>query len=214
MKLLVKLILIMLCIGLSIALCVIIFLKANQQLMGKAEAKSMVEKRYEGKINSINTNDNKSTFLIELKSSEGIYNIQLNREKKTISKIKQTRDFKQQKPKNRKEEQKENKKTSEQAAKDMAQKQVGGSFKSISLVENNGIKNYVITQDINSQKGANIIINQLTGKVSSVAWFNKNSEDALSTTTPPTVNQNPRIYTDNDDDDEYEGYDDYEVDDD
>lgn len=214
MKLLVKLILIMLCIGLSIALCVIIFLKANQQLMGKAAAKSMVEKRYDGEINSINTNDNKSKFLIELKSSEGIYDIQLNREKKSISKIKQTRDFKQQKPKNKKKEQKENKKISEQTAKDKAQKQVGGSFKSVSLTENNGIKNYVVTQDINNQKGANIIINQLTGKVSSVTWFNKNSEDTSATKTPPTVNQNPRIYTDNDDDDEYEGHDDYKVDDD
>lgn len=203
----------MLCIGLSIALCVIIFLKANQQLMAKADAKAMVEKRYEGKINSIKPNDNQSKFLIELKSNEGLYDIEVNREKKTISKIEQTRDLKQKKTEDKKKKKKENNKISEQTAKDKAQKQVGGTFKSISLKENNGIKNYVVTQDINNQKGANIIINQLTGKVSSVAWFNKNSN--ASTETPPTVNQNPHIYTDNDDDDEYEVEDDdYEADDD
>src|SRR5699024_5556485 len=154
-----------------------------------------------------------SKFLIELKSNEGLYDIEVNREKKTISKIEQTRDLKQKKTEDKKKKKKENNKISEQTAKDKAQKQVGGTFKSISLKENNGIKNYVVTQDINNQKGANIIINQLTGKVSSVAWFNKNSN--AWTETPPTVNKNPHNYTDNDDDDEYEVEDDdYEADDD
>ena len=75
-----------------------------------------------------------------------------------------------------------------------------------------------MTQDISSQKGANIIINHVTGKVSSVAWFNKNN-DAASTETqptqPPPTNQKQRIYSgddddDDDSDDDGDDYDDYE----
>lgn len=167
MKLLVKLILIMTCIGLSVALCVIIFLKANQQLMAETDAKAMVEKRYNGDIESIKLTDNKNEFLVKLKSSEGIYHIKVDREKKTISNIKQTKDLKPKKPEPKKEQKKEDKKISEASAKDIAKEHVGGTFKSITLKEDKGIKYYLVTQDISSQKGANIIINHVTGKVSS-----------------------------------------------
>ncbi|PTE93674.1 hypothetical protein BUY89_06625 [Staphylococcus equorum] len=218
MKLLVKLILIMTCIGLSVALCVIIFLKANQQLMAKTDAKAMVEKRYNGDIESIKLTDNKNEFLVKLKSSEGIYHIKVDREKKTISNIKQTKDLKPKKPEPKKEQKKEDKKISEESAKDIAKEHVGGTFKSITLKEDKGIKYYLVTQDISSQKGANIIINHVTGKVSSVAWFNKNN-DAASTETqptqPPPTNQKQRIYSgdddgDDDSDDYGDDYDDYE----
>ena len=218
MKLLVKLILIMTCIGLSVALCVIIFLKANQQLMAETDAKAMVEKRYNGDIESIKLTDNKNEFLVKLKSSEGIYHIKVDREKKTISNIKQTKDLKPKKPEPKKEQKKEDKKISEESAKDIAKKHVGGTFKSITLKEDKGIKYYLVTQDISSQKGANIIINHVTGKVSSVAWFNKNN-DAASTETqptqPPPTNQKQRIYSgddddDDDSDDDGDDYDDYE----
>ncbi|MDK9862822.1 PepSY domain-containing protein [Staphylococcus equorum] len=218
MKLLVKLILIMTCIGLSVALCVIIFLKANQQLMAETDAKAMVEKRYNGDIESIKLTDNKNEFLVKLKSSEGIYHIKVDREKKTISNIKQTKDLKPKKPEPKKEQKKEDKKISEASAKDIAKEHVGGTFKSITLKEDKGIKYYLVTQDISSQKGANIIINHVTGKVSSVAWFNKNN-DAASTenqpTQPPPTNQKQRIYSgdddgDDDSDDDGDDYDDYE----
>lgn len=218
MKLLVKLILIMTCIGLSVALCVIIFLKANQQLMAETDAKAMVEKRYNGDIESIKLTDNKNEFLVKLKSSEGIYHIKVDREKKTISNIKQTKDLKRKKPEPKKEQKEEDKKISEASAKDIAKEHVGGTFKSITLKEDKGIKYYLVTQDISSQKGANIIINHVTGKVSSVAWFNKNN-DAASTETqptqPPPTNQKQRIYSDDDDgdddsDDDGDDYDDYE----
>ncbi|WP_373442643.1 PepSY domain-containing protein [Staphylococcus equorum] len=218
MKLLVKLILIMTCIGLSVALCVIIFLKANQQLMAETDAKAMVEKRYNGDIESIKLTDNKNEFLVKLKSSEGIYHIKVDREKKTISNIKQTKDLKPNKPEPKKEQKKEDKKISEASAKDIAKEHVGGTFKSITLKEDKGIKYYLVTQDISSQKGANIIINHVTGKVSSVAWFNKNN-DAASTETqptqPPPTNQKQRIYSgddddDDDSDDDGDDYDDYE----
>ncbi|MDN6067325.1 MAG: PepSY domain-containing protein [Staphylococcus equorum] len=218
MKLLVKLILIMTCIGLSVALCVIIFLKANQQLMAETDAKAMVEKRYNGDIESIKLTDNKNEFLVKLKSSEGIYHIKVDREKKTISNIKQTKDLKPKKPEPKKEQKKEDKKISEASAKDIAKEHVGRTFKSITLKEDKGIKYYLVTQDISSQKGANIIINHVTGKVSSVAWFNKNN-DAASTETqptqPPPTNQKQRIYSgdddgDDDSDDDGDDYDDYE----
>ncbi|QQT22658.1 PepSY domain-containing protein [Staphylococcus equorum] len=218
MKLLVKLILIMTCIGLSVALCVIIFLKANQQLMAETDAKAMVKKRYNGDIESIKLTDNKNEFLVKLKSSEGIYHIKVDREKKTISNIKQTKDLKPKKPEPKKEQKEEDKKISEASAKDIAKEHVGGTFKSITLKEDKGIKYYLVTQDISSQKGANIIINHVTGKVSSVAWFNKNN-DAASTETqptqPPPTNQKQRIYSDDDDgdddsDDDGDDYDDYE----
>lgn len=218
MKLLVKLILIMTCIGLSVALCVIIFLKANQQLMAETDAKAMVEKRYNGDIEYIKLTDNKNEFLVKLKSSEGIYHIKVDREKKTISNIKQTKDLKPKKPEPKKEQKKEDKKISEASAKDIAKEHVGGTFKSITLKEDKGIKYYLVTQDISSQKGANIIINHVTGKVSSVAWFNKNN-DAASTETqptqPPPTNQKQRIYSgddddDDDSDDDGDDYDDYE----
>lgn len=218
MKLLVKLILIMTCIGLSVALCVIIFLKANQQLMAETDAKAMVEKRYNGDIESIKLTDNKNEFLVKLKSSEGIYHIKVDREKKTISNIKQTKDLKRKKPEPKKEQKEEDKKISEASAKDIAKEHVGGTFKSITLKEDKGIKYYLVTQDISSQKGANIIINHVTGKVSSVAWFNKNN-DAASTETqptqPPPTNQKQRIYSgddddDDDSDDDGDDYDDYE----
>lgn len=178
----------------------------------------MVEKRYNGDIESIKLTDNKNEFLVKLKSSEGIYHIKVDREKKTISNIKQTKDLKPKKPEPKKEQKKEDKKISEASAKDIAKEHVGGTFKSITLKEDKGIKYYLVTQDISSQKGANIIINHVTGKVSSVAWFNKNN-DAASTETqptqPPPTNQKQRIYSgddddDDDSDDDGDDYDDYE----
>lgn len=174
MKSLLKIVVLIISIILAVVLGIVIYLSANQSYMSKASAKQLVENRYDGTVKSIHTNQYEAEFNVRMVNKEAEYHIVIDRKKASIKQMTKTKTFKKQTA--QKKSQKQKKRThhiSENEAKNIAKKHVGGTFVAIKLQQSKNAPHYAVTQHVNQSEGANVMIHRLTGKVTSVSWFTR-----------------------------------------
>ncbi|MCJ0912353.1 PepSY domain-containing protein [Mammaliicoccus sciuri] len=179
MKIATKHILVLLASTLFIVLSVIIYMKANEKLMKKEEVEKFVTDRYKGNIEDISLSDDESLFHVNIKDSNKVYSLDIDRKKEVIKNVK-SKTIKNKEQSNIKEKkQKENprkkeKKSliSEKEAKQISHQKVGGKFIDIKKNTNTSPNTYTITQYVDDDEGAVVTVNAVSGKINSVSWFN------------------------------------------
>lgn len=224
MKKATKLVLVVLAALLFIALSVVIYTKANESLMSKTEAKNFVTERYEGDIKKMSLSKDKKIFHVNIKDDNKMYSLDIDRKEeviknvqsKTVESNKTTTNNKnkQNKEKNTKKEESKKPLISENEAKQIAHKKVGGEFVNIKKNTNATPNTYIITHHVDDDEGAVISVNAVNGKINSVSWFNIEQPQSEQIDPQPKVQPetqpNENYYYEQDDDDDYD--DDYDDD--
>ncbi|UEX90071.1 PepSY domain-containing protein [Staphylococcus ratti] len=193
MKPFIKIVLIVISLLLTLFLGVVIYVNANQTLMSEEKAKQLVEKRYDGKVKNIQLRKNETEFDVHFISEYSEYRIIIDRKNESVKQMTKTKSI--HKPKTKEQKDKEKRKVSgvkigESEAKAIAKKHVGGTFVAMKRHQSKQTEYYAVTQHVNALEGANVMINRVTGKVTSVSWFTREAaienggQGQTATTTP------------------------------
>lgn len=176
MKPLIKIVLIVISLLLTFFLGIVIYVNANQTLMSEEKAKQLVEKRYDGKMKNIHSRKNETEFDIHFVSEHSEYRIIIDRKNESVKQMTKTKSIHKPKTKGQKSKTKHKVsgvKIGESEAKAIAKKHVGGTFVAMKRHQSKQTEYYAVTQHVNAQEGANVMINRVTGKVTSVSWFTR-----------------------------------------
>ncbi|WP_369040979.1 PepSY domain-containing protein [Staphylococcus chromogenes] len=188
MKPFIKIIIIVISLILTLLLGMMIYANAHQSYMSKENAQKLVEKRYEGKVKEIHPRNGDSEFEVKLVSADAEYHIVIDRKKEAVKKITKIKSSPSKKTKQDKVKQS---KINEKQAKAIAKKHVGGTFVAIKRHQSKQTEHYAVTQHVNTAEGANVVVNRMTGKVTSVSWFTRGDAPPQEEATVSSPQNNP-----------------------
>ncbi|MFD2830918.1 hypothetical protein [Corticicoccus populi] len=223
MKRTVKILIALLAVGIGILIGITIVTSVGSEYMDEAEARSMVEERYQGEITEVSLSENEEMYTVTLEDGAKLYTIILDRENYSVSEMSETDN-----PNAEEQEKKEGESSggndssenetssliTDEEARSIASEEVGGEFLQSALNDTANPEEYLVMHLVDDDDEAAIVsLNARTGEINRVIWLEIDLNEigdlgAFIKEVAEYNAENPYYYSEFDyEDGEYEEYD-------